>query len=291
MTMTGSGFLKAAVAAIALLVAAVPAGAQDAAYRLSQLEEQMRQLVGQMQELQFEMRVLQRQLTARQGGAQPVPQPQPIQPQQGGAQQGQVQQGGGVIAAAPLPMPAPDVDETNTIVEVDPQTGTLPQTAAGPKALGTLPAGDVPGVVEGVETAQLGAGQASVGAPGSVEALYERSYNELAARQYASAETGFRQIVADYGSHELAGNAQYWLGETQFAQGRFKDAARSFLNGYKTYPKGRLAPNSLVKLGMSLDKLGQRKQACGAYAEVSKRYPSAAEARNLAIKEMKRAGC
>jgi TolA-binding protein len=42
---------------------------------------------------------------------------------------------------------------------------------------------------------------------------------------------------------------------------------------------------------MSLDKLGQRKQACGAYAEVSKRYPNAAEARDLAIKEMKRAGC
>jgi tol-pal system protein YbgF len=286
MTMTRSGSLKAAVAAIALMVAVAPASAQDAAFRLSQLEEQMRQLVGQMQELQFQMRVLQRQLANGQGAAKPVPQPQPIQPQQG-----QVTQGGEQIAAAPLPMPPPDVDETTTIVEVDPQTGTLPQTAPGPKTLGTLPAGDVPGVVEGVETAQLGAGQASVGAPGSVEALYERSYNEFAARQYAAAEAGFRQIVADYGSHELAGNAQYWLGETQFAQGRFKDAARSFLNGYKTYPKGRLAPNSLVKLGLSLDKLGQRKQACGAYAEVSKRYPNAAEARNLAIKEMKRAGC
>jgi tol-pal system protein YbgF len=110
-------------------------------------------------------------------------------------------------------------------------------------------------------------------------------------RQFSSAELGFRQIVADYGAHELAGNAQYWLGESQFAQGRFKDAARSFLNGYKTYPKSRYAANSLVKLGMSLDKLGQRKQACGAYAEVSKRYPNAAEARDLAIKEMKRAGC
>lgn len=278
--MTRTGPLKAAAAALALTIAAAPAGAQDAAFRLSQLEEQMRQLVGQMQELQFQMRTLQRQLAARQGGAQ-----------QGQLQQGQLQQGGDQFAAAPLPMPPPDVDETNTIVEVDPQTGTLPQTAPGPKALGTIPAGDAPGVVEGVETAQLGAGQASVGAPGSVEALYERAYNEFAARQYAAAEAGFRQILADHGAHELAGNAQYWLGEAQFAQGRFRDAARSFLSGYQTYPKSRLAPNALVKLGLSLDRLGQRKQACGAYAEVSKRYPNAAEARNLAIKEMQRAGC
>ena len=281
MTIKRTGPLKAAAAALALTIAAAPAGAQDAAYRLSQLEEQMRQLVGQMQELQFQMRNLQRQLAARQGGAQP------LAPQQ----QGQAQQSGDQFAAAPLPLPPPDVDETNTIVEVDPQTATLPQTAPGPRTLGTLPAGDIPGVVEGVETAQLGAGQASAGAPGSVEALYERAYNEFAARQYTAAEAGFRQILADHGAHELAGNAQYWLGESQFQQGRFKDSARSFLNVYQAYPKSRLAANSLVKLGLSLDRLGQRKKACGAYAEVSRRYPNAAEARDLAIKEMQRAGC
>ena len=64
--------------------------------------------------------------------------------------------------------------------------------------------------------------------------------------------------------HSLAGSAQYWLGETFYAQGNFREAAQNFLHGYKNYPKSRRAPDSLLKLGISLNKLGQTQQACAA---------------------------
>jgi TolA-binding protein len=67
--------------------------------------------------------------------------------------------------------------------------------------------------------------------------------------------------------------------------------ARSFLAGFQSYPKNPRAPNALLKLGMSLNKLGQKQQACGAFAEVPKKYPAAADARNQALRELKRAGC
>ena len=105
------------------------------------------------------------------------------------------------------------------------------------------------------------------------------------------AEAGFKQFITTNPKHPSASKAQYWLGETYYVQGRYKQAAQSFLAGYRTYPKGARAPESLLKLGMSLNKLGQKKQACGAYQEVRRSYPSAGKTTKQAARESKRAGC
>jgi tol-pal system protein YbgF len=125
----------------------------------------------------------------------------------------------------------------------------------------------------------------------SPESLYERSNESLLRRQFGDAESGFSTFLQKYPEHSLAGSAQYWLGETFYAQGDFKRAAASFLQGYKKYPKSRRAPDSLLKLGISLNRLGQAEQACAAYAAVSAEYPKAVDARKRAQAESKRAGC
>ena len=123
------------------------------------------------------------------------------------------------------------------------------------------------------------------------ESLYERSNESLLRRQFGDAEAGFSTFLQKYPDHSLAGSAQYWLGETFYAQGDFKSAAANFLQGYKKYPKSRRAPDSLLKLGISLNRLGQGEQACAAYAAVSAEYPKAVDARKRAQAESKRAGC
>lgn len=120
---------------------------------------------------------------------------------------------------------------------------------------------------------------------------YQSAYQSLLARQFGTAEAGFRTFLAKYPQHVLAGDAYYWLGETYFAQRQYKEAAQNFLQGYRTYPSSKKAPNSLLKLGMSLAKLGQKPKACGAYAEVTRKFATAAAVRNQALLEMKRAGC
>jgi tol-pal system protein YbgF len=128
-------------------------------------------------------------------------------------------------------------------------------------------------------------------APESPEALYERSNESLLRRQFGDAEVGFSNFVNKYPDHGLAGSAQYWLGETYYAQGDFRQAAQNFLHGYKNYPKSRRAPDSLLKLGISLNKLGQTQQACAAFGALGGEFPNAVNAKKRAQAESKRAGC
>jgi len=125
----------------------------------------------------------------------------------------------------------------------------------------------------------------------TAEALYERSYESLLRRRFDEAESGFRSFLDHYHDHGLAGNAQYWLGETYYVQSDYKSAAQSFLNGVQSFPKSRKAADSLLKLGLSLNRLGQTQQACAAYAAVGDKYPKSVEAKKRADAESKRAGC
>ena len=126
-------------------------------------------------------------------------------------------------------------------------------------------------------------------APESPEALYERS-NESLCAAIQRCGGGFGNFVSKYPDHSLAGSAQYWLGETFYAQGNFREAAQNFLHGYKNYPKSRRAPDSLLKLGISLNKLGQTQQACAAFGAVGGEFPNAVDAKKRAQAESKRAG-
>ena len=106
------------------------------------------------------------------------------------------------------------------------------------------------------------------------------------------AEQAFRDFLGRYPKSQLAGNAQYWLGETYYVRGQYKEAADAFLTGYKSYRKGQKAPESLLRLAMSLNRLNQSKTACTALQALASEFPDApARVRETADKERSRAGC
>ena len=122
--------------------------------------------------------------------------------------------------------------------------------------------------------------------------LYNEGYGDLLRRDYASAEIAFRKIVARFPQDALAGKAQYWLGESYYVRGQFKDAAEAFLKNYKQYQTGEKAPASLLKLGMALNELGQKDAACSTFAELSAKYPGAdSQLQGQAKSERLKAGC
>lgn len=124
------------------------------------------------------------------------------------------------------------------------------------------------------------------------KALYERALKDLQAGNYAGAELDFAQLLAAHPGHNLAGNAQYWLGETHYVRRQFKQAAQAFLSGYTTYAKSKKAPDSLLKLGMTLTAMGEKKTGCDAFAELGAKFPDAPPAvTKRADIERKRAGC
>jgi tol-pal system protein YbgF len=107
------------------------------------------------------------------------------------------------------------------------------------------------------------------------QTLYQQGYAALLQKDYAAAETAFRQLVDAYPESALAGDAQYWLGETYYVRGQYKAAADAFLKGYKTYKSGQKAPDTLLKLGISLAELGQKDAACSTFKELNAKYPGA----------------
>ena len=79
------------------------------------------------------------------------------------------------------------------------------------------------------------------------------------------------------GKHALAGNAQYWLGETYYARRDYQNAMTAFAEGYKVYKASPKGPDNLLKLGVTLAVLGRKADACTVFAKFSQDYPRATD--------------
>jgi tol-pal system protein YbgF len=174
---------------------------------------------------------------------------------------------------------------------------------AAPGAQGAAQAGQNAGaqqrlvLVPGSPAGQAAAAPAVQLPQGSPEAQYEFAYGLLLQAQreqsdFTRPEQALRAFIAANPNHKLAGNAQYWLGETYYVRRDYQSAAATFAEGLQKYPKSDKAPDNLVKLGMTLGQLNRKPEACGTLAEVDKRYPSApAQIKQTAQRERVRFGC
>ena len=104
---------------------------------------------------------------------------------------------------------------------------------------------------------------------------YEFATSFLKVGDYSTAERAFREFVLDNGEHELAGSAQYWYAETFRIRQLYTDAASAYLEGYQKYPKGNKAPINLLKLGVSMVQIGEKEQGCKMINGVELQYPKA----------------
>jgi len=164
-----------------------------------------------------------------------------------------------------------------------------PNGAARPAAAGRPPYPAAPPGAAGVASAPI---SAPGGAELSPKQAYETAYGQLLQQDYAAAEAGFDEFLKRYPGDQLAGSAQYWLGETHFVRAQYKQAAAAFLKGFQAYAKSSKAPDSLLKLGMSLERLGQKDAACSTYGELSSRFPAApAHVKARVQTERSRVGC
>ena len=104
---------------------------------------------------------------------------------------------------------------------------------------------------------------------------YEFATSFLKVGDYTTAERAFREFVLDNSEHELAGSAQYWYAETFRIRQLYTDAASAYLEGYQKYPKGNKAPINLLKLGVSMVQIGEKDQGCKMINGVELQYPKA----------------
>ena len=109
----------------------------------------------------------------------------------------------------------------------------------------------------------------------SPEKQYEFAVSFLKVGDYETAEYALREFIDDNPKHELAGNAQYWYGETFRVRQLYQDAAIAYLDAYQKYPKSSKAPVNLLKLGVMLVQIGEKQQGCTMILGVKDQYPKA----------------
>ena len=109
------------------------------------------------------------------------------------------------------------------------------------------------------------------------EDQYEFAVSFMKIGDYETAEFALKEFIEKNKEHDLAGNAQYWYGETFRIRQLYSDAATAYLDGYQNYPKSKKAPDNLLKLGITMVQLGEKDQGCKMISGLKKEYPKASK--------------
>ena len=167
-------------------------------------------------------------------------------------------------------------DATGKPLPPDPNQPMIPPPAAPEPSPQQLAPKAAPGPGP-VTSSQVAMGPAAnISLPeGTPKVQYDFAFEFLKRQDYPKAEATLRDFLKRHPKDPLAGNAQYWLGETYYVRGDFQQAAVEFMVGYQNYPKTNKGPDNLLKLGMSMAKLNQTQGACTALSRIAKDYPDA----------------
>ena len=106
---------------------------------------------------------------------------------------------------------------------------------------------------------------------------YDFAVSFMKVGDYETAELALREFIDKNKTHKLAGNAQYWYGETFRIRQLYSDAATAYLDGYQNYPKSSKASENLLKLGSTMVQLGEKEQGCKMIRGLKKQYPKASQ--------------
>lgn len=272
----------------------------DAEVRLQQLEDQMRQLNGRVEEMSYQLLQMQEQIRKSQednefrfqqlekrGGSAPaagatMKKSEADAPAQGsGGQQDDI---AGVIG-----------DSQNNDASSQQGSGGKPPSQLGSIQFdqsGNQLGSSMSGASNGSGAAPSAGSSTQTASLGNESDQYKAAYGHVLSGDYSVAEQEFRQYIESYPSSARAADANFWLGEALYSQGKYNDAAKTFLNAHQKYSGSEKAPEMLLKLGMSLAALDNKDTACATLREVTKRYPKASKAvTGKVASEEKRLAC
>lgn len=107
---------------------------------------------------------------------------------------------------------------------------------------------------------------------------YEESYNLFKEKKYKEARDGFNRFIKDFPKSDLADNAQFWIGETYYAEKDFEGAILAYEIVIKNYPQSEKLPGAMLKQGMAFLELGDKKTAKVIFERLIEKFPDSKEA-------------
>jgi tol-pal system protein YbgF len=110
---------------------------------------------------------------------------------------------------------------------------------------------------------------------------YLAAFSNLAAGNYAAAETGFKNFLRDFPDHQYTPNARYWLAKAQLEQKKTNQAINN-LQQIIADPNGqKKSPAALLQLAQIYQQQGLQIQADNILKQLRTNYPESPEAQHL----------
>src|SRR6202049_2766457 len=119
--------------------------------------------------------------------------------------------------------------------------------------------------------------QAAASAP-PPDVLYNNALRDYNGDKNDLATQEFSDYIKFYPNTDLAGNCYFYLGEIQFRQGNYQQAAQSYDQVLQNFPTGNKAASAQLKKGLALIELGKQAEGVSELRHVIQRYPHAPEA-------------
>ncbi|MGA6981257.1 MAG: tol-pal system protein YbgF [Candidatus Sulfotelmatobacter sp.] len=145
--------------------------------------------------------------------------------------------------------------------------------------------------------AQQQAQQQALASAPPPDVLYNNALRDYNGAKYDLATQEFSDYVKFYPNTDLAGNCYFYLGEIQFHQANYQQAAQSYDQVLQNFPTGTKVASAQLKKGLALIELGKQDDGVEELRHVIQRYPRSPEAlqarerlRQLKVPSVGRAG-
>jgi tol-pal system protein YbgF len=155
-----------------------------------------------------------------------------------------------------------------------PQNGAQPGAQPGGQAMQPAPGG---GAQDQGQQAQQPAQPPAPQAP-PVDQLYQSGLRDYNSARYDVATSEFSDVLKFYPQDQLAGNAQFYLGEIAYRQGDFKNAIKGYDVVLEQYGGNPKIPAAQLRKGESYLALNQRDAGVRELRALIQRYPQTPEA-------------
>lgn len=280
---------------------------QQLGNNMADLSDEIRRLTGQVEDLQFafdDLRALQSALLTFEQRLAAVEQRSEVQAQAlAQAVQNQAVQGQTAVASGQAPIISAASQNTGNQGQAasTPQptvpvlgNGQAPASVA-PAGLATIAAAQKPSDSGDQLTAlidQSGTQAQPLATASEADRLYQTALDRIKKGEFESAQPLLQQFIDAYADHPLLQNAQYWMGETFYAQQDFDSAAAYFTRAYRQDAQGPKAPDTLLKLGFTLFALNRPDDGCKFLSALFEKHENARqEVLSLAANTMSERGC
>ncbi len=155
--------------------------------------------------------------------------------------------------------------------------GGMPGAAPGPAGASNV-APDAEAPAGGQSSMTPGAAPAPAAQAPPLKETYQAAVGDFNAGRYQLASNEFSEIVHFYPLDDLAGTAQFYLGEIAYQQQHFDDAVNDYNAVIEGFSGNSKAPTAELHKGYALLALGKKQAGIQELRELIRRHPQTPEA-------------